>query len=647
MNRYNLYKSFGEIDDELLQRSENSSVKTRKAAYARLVPMAACICLLLAVSILPWIFKDGTPGSVDQPAQNSDASPITGSPTSDTYSNLQELLSYLSLHDDHSDIRLEDATGADIPASANGKEPADSTAVVENTGVALDMSGEYSYHIGYNCVHISHLTESGAEHVGSIDTSAGAIFTCGERLFIISSRQAGSVDAGSDHSGPDLSVRTAIYDISDPVEPEFLGENIQAGELTGCWMWNGNLYLATSDGVCACGWSRLSDTEEYYPSLLRSGASIGWTDQDISILGEPTRIQYTAVTVVEGDTNRILEKHAFYGNILELSYGKDYIALTVAGETADWRENPVVYTFDGELNFTGKIDVAQALGVPGKNTLQDYIPQDGQYITISSISKSGDTYRFLGTLTALDGGSSTEYFMAATADTETGNIHADTLSADGYPRWIYTEIHWEDTRAIGCVGITSGNGSDAFKHETRFVFVDFSGLEPSFHESGITASYLDMSVGVSYGNPLGEFETLIPLGHGLYVRYSSPSEGPGGFDLFDFSESSNPKLIWRADASLSGDDAFEYVWHVYDNNTFGVLKILLGDEDFFRDVSLVWQVFSVGTDGTVTLESEIPIPGVIKTYLGADYQGALVFESGGCLWYAAENLQVPVYLGDV
>ena len=99
--------------------------------------------------------------------------------------------------------------------------------------------------------------------------------------------------------------------------------------------------------------------------------------------------------------------------------------------------------------------------------------------------------------------------------------------------------------------------------ETRFLFADFDGLDIAFHETELRADYLDSRVGTTYGNPLGNFNTLVSMGNGIYLRYLSHDKGPGGFNVYDFADSTAAKLLYSTDSSLSGTDAFDYVWYVY------------------------------------------------------------------------------------
>ncbi|MCH5333332.1 MAG: beta-propeller domain-containing protein [Agathobacter sp.] len=642
MNRKDLCSSFDQIDDDILERSEAAVKSGRKTVWMKWGAAAACLCLCLSAVIAQSYLRGSR--NPDVPPVGTDAPPVEpdrhpGNPenegnstlslkTSDTYANLGELLAYLSKHDDHRSDRQEGASSG-VPgiASDQGDGQLERKELVENTGVAVSTTGEYSYHIGEDAVYISRLDGGQTQNAGKIDGAAEGIFICSNNLLVIS-----QYASGDDPLSEEISTCVKIYDITVPQNPVLQDEYIQGGRLSACWMSGAALYLVTGDGVCACGWSRLKDPAEYYPSLIQNGKPVAWGDDDISILGEPTRVQYAAITAINGNSREVISKNALYGNILKLFYGADWLAATVAGETATARENPVVYTFDPELKFAGKINTAQIMNAPEKNVLEDYVPQNGKYLSIVSVAKHDGIYRMLGTYASLDEAGTASYFMALTADAETGETGSKLLGAESYPNSIFTEVLWEKDRAVACVGTT--------KIETRFLFAEFHGLEVSFHENELTADYLGGRVGVSYGNPLDQFRTLIPMGNGIYVRYSNFAEGPGGFDVFDFSDSSAPLCLYRASNSLSGDDAFDYVWYVYDEHTFGTLKVLLGAEDYLRNVNLSWCVYTVDTsdETTIALKSETSLDKEIRTYIGADVLGYAVFHVGNDVYYITREM---------
>lgn len=557
--------------------------------------------------------------------------------TSDRYRSLPELLAWLSEHEVH-DNRMSDGPGeVDVPAAR--QEAADEAALTENTGVALSADGRYAYHLEAEEVVISRLDGTETRRVSALPLSASAVFSWDNTLFLLSGDPGGVAELADEPS-----VRVCLYDISAPETPMLREVYRQRGSLTACFLRGGELCFVTRDGVCACGWSRLSDPSGYYPSLTRQGEALSWGDEEIAILGAPSRVQYCAVTVLDGDSGTVKAKTALYGDILKLFYGADWLAVTVAAETEAGRENPAVYTFDAALRFTGSIRPATILNVAETNPSVDWMPQDGTYLSLVSVSKAGDVYRLLGSCWERRAGQQSASFLAMAANPVTGEAQAALLPAEDYPGGSYTEILWEANRALACVGVTQKVLSPGLHQETRLLFVELDGLDIRFYENELRADDLNGRLGVTYGNPLGLFRPLIPLGDGIYARYTGPSDQPGGFEVYDFSDSAAPRKLSTGNVRSDGE-ALDYLWYVYGPQRFGTLVVKLGPADTFRNVSLSWRVCTVRSDGTLEVERDVPLGGTVKTFLGADSLGLSVFPAGGQLYCVAPHLAAPVPLG--
>jgi len=503
VNKEYIVDAMGRIDEDLIEGVEKLRQRKRETKKPWIKWIAACICLAVMAAVL--IIIDANGNNHEQPsAGDNEQSFILSEKTSDTYNSLPELLEYLSRHDYHDDRKLDASSGTNISIESGAAE---SPKLIENTGVVVHYSGEYAYHIGDGKVYISRLQGADPLNAGAIDVAASGLFICNENLFVLS-----QFESGGDELNPEISVQVRIYDISLPTEPVLKDEYVQLGGLTACWMVGADIYLVTGDGVCACGWSRLDDNTGYYPALTHNGEQVVWGDDDISILGEPTRVQYSAITVINGNSCEVAGKEALYGDILKLFYGEDWITATVAAETEEYRDNPSVYTFDGSLNFTGKVNTAELLNVPERNKIKNGILQNGDHIGIVSVTKYDGVYRMLGTYTNKDDG----FFVAIAADSETGEVGVQLFTAgENYPYSSFTEILWERNRAIICVGIINNALTSDMEQKTRFIFAEYDGVDVSFYESELTADYMDGRGGTSYGSPLDEFVALIPMRQGI------------------------------------------------------------------------------------------------------------------------------------
>ncbi len=619
-----------------IEAADNMSPKAKPLWRKR--PVAAACIALAAIVILYFVYPAQLPTSIyyDSSQNGSGQEIVISQSTSDVYSDLWQLLADLSVNENHDgDSQTEAVLKNTSCFGSNGDVEEEKNSLVENTGVALSNNGTYAYHIGENAVQISLLNGEQTSPVGSINVLADGIFVCNNTLLVVSQFASGNNELTMQYQ-----VSIGLYDITEPQKPVLMEEYTQLGQLTACWMVNAELYVVTNDGICACGWSRREGTSPYYPQLSRNGQILPWNEENISILGEPTRLQYTAITVINGNSREVVHQQALYGDIQQLFYGENYIAATVAGKNTNAGKNPEIYIFDGHLQFIGKINATKIIETATQNQLQASPWQNDYQLQIVSLTQWNGIYRILGSYSNGQEKNGSSWLMAIAADMQTGQSGLALLSAAEYPQAAFTEILWEENRAIACVRTVQAISSAEVNQETRFLFVEFDGLHVQFYETELQADYLNGRVGCSYGNPLGNFATLIPMGNGIYLRYCHLAEGPGGFDVFDFSDSAAAKLIYRSDASLSGKDAFDYIWYVYDNQTFGTLKVLLGDEDYFRDVRLSWCVYKLEIDHGVnlSLQKEYPLQGEIKTFFGADDIGFSLFTTGKTLYYVMENM---------
>lgn len=596
--------------------------RSKKRRFIKWVAAAACFAAVAAISL--QFFEREEPPVIIRPSENEfeEETPVPEKPTSESYESLPELLEYLGLNEIHgtedSFIEIKGSEESYVTAEAEGIE------ITVQSSFAVNMTGEYAFHSGEDFVYITKLGEGKTENAGKIKGGADAVFVINEKLVLISENSS-----GKEKPERETSTRIRFFDISSPEEPVLSDEFVQKGALSACWLSGADIYTVTGEGVCACGFSRLDDPAGYYPSLSKNGGKIAWGDEDISILGTPERVYYSAVTVINGNNAEIAEKEAFYGNIEKIFYGAEWVAAAVCEGEKGASE---VYAFGPDLGFCGKTDISEAFGDSGKTP---------EYSDAISVTEENGIFRIIGMHYDTEGNAA---LSAVSTDTQSEETFAEILTLEDYSGASVTEIQYNDNGAIICLGRTENRDNTGISLSAGFVFAEFSGSETKFHKSEITADYLNMQVGTSYGNPFGAFETLIPMGNGIFVRFSDPDEGPGGFDIFDFSSPENPLHIYDAEESLSGDDSFDYISHVYDEKTFGVLKVIHGEEVFFRDAGLSWCVFSLGEEPELLYE--YPLEEDIPFYAGADSVGFGIFEAKGNLYYVMRDSECAKPLGE-
>lgn len=613
MKREDLLRAVGGLSDDLVSAAAPGASQ-RRSNLPRWGALAACLCLIAAGALALSLRWGPTPGPLDPtvgpsrtpgtpgPAVTAGVQPGRTAATSETYGSLEELLAYLSKHDDHS--------------SRDSKQGGSAGDAVRDTAgyTAVEKDG-YAYHLahrdGSGALRVSRLGEQ-VETLDSIELNADLLFLWGDRL------------AAVGHSVPSVAADdpsrawVKLYGLSDPAHPVLEREFSLLGGLAACWQDAGSLYLAAEDGVCACGYSRLSDPAGYLPRLEQDGQEVLWGEDEISILGEPTRVQYTAAARIDLETGELVGKRAFYGDVEGIYHGAGWLALVTGGCTQNDLLRPQAYAFSEGFSFDGKLDTAALLGLSSAERLKDGSMPDGSYPCIVSVSRTGDVLRALGYVTRQEGGAHSTSLLAAAADLSSGEFSCALLSVERFFR--IGDLQWEEDRAL--LWVTTLD--DALDKTDRLYFARFDGPQAEvLTGSGITCDSVDgVDMMYSYGSPLGWLETAIPLGDGRYLRYNGV---PDGLDLYDLS-GETPALLRRSAAGLEDGGRFEFQWEVYDENTVGILTVWPNGNGEYRNVSFRWDVYDVKGD-SLTLLSRTPVSGGELTGL----------EHGGQHWLAGRD----------
>lgn len=584
MNREDLYEGFKDIDDDILERSEQMAKGKKKSPWVRWGAMAACICLVVAGAVGVHFWRGNQtipPTPVDPIIIPPDDSGLTAiMATSDTYQTLNELLEYLSTNDYHaSTLSADGGNGA-------GNISATSQQLVE--GKRLAACDGYAYHAGRGQVHISELDSQSP--IGSIDFEAEQIFVCGDRLVLVDSFVSGGSEIDEE-----ISACVRLYDLNDPKAPKLMDEFVQLGSIIACYVSGDDLFLLTADGVCACGWSRLDDTDDYVPALSKNGAAVTWPDEEICILGEPTSVQYVAATQINVKTGEVANKQAFYGDIAEVFYGAGWLAITTQTRTEQVALHPDIYTFStgSGYAYTGKISTASLLGLDSGVKMSDGTLPAGNYPYVKAVTQVDGVYRIIGEYVTVNGGNGSTQLLALTANMAEGESNYELIGLDNGLRFDLDDLLWESDRAIATVSTTELFDNDV-KVEAQFIFAEFSGMDVSLSCSGIRADAVSGVDGIfDLGDPFGELETLIPMGNGIYLRYN---ETPDGLDIYDFSDSDAPQQIYDSLGDIPTDCRFEFTWEVYGKNIFGIMVVTPDENGEYRNATFSWNIYAVDVE---------------------------------------------------
>jgi len=585
MKKDELFEIIGDISSRHIE-----GAKKQKSAgvWKKWAAMAACLCIVVAAAFMITLrVPDDRKDAAKEPDYTADdCIPENGHlmqnyKTSETYGSLEELLSHLSRNDYHG--RTLDSNGGSSNVSSNG----DSVTL----GSAAASSNGYVYRVADGYVEILSLD---SEVKGYVNYGASELFISGDTLILKSGRTVG------DELNYDSYSVVRIFELTDPVNPELRYEYEQKGELTACYLAGDKLYLLTSDGVCACGYSRYSDLSEYEPSLTVNGEEKSWNDwndDDVYILGEPTSVNYVAATVFDVAAGSITEKHAFYGDIDEVFFGEDWLAISVQSVTEKVITQPEVYTFDESLTYTGKLDIAEITGVEKEHKFSNGTLADGMYLELTSVFKSGDFYRAIGTWTQIENGENVQNLFAVTANLTTGIAKHNEIYTEN-DVFSIDDIYWEDSRAIICV---SAFDLETAEYSNKFIVAEFNGEIIDLYMRDFTT---DPVSGVenyyAYGSPYGEIKTLIPLENGMYLRFNGI---PNGFDIFDFSDM---KLVYRSDGEIADDERFDFIWRKFNDNIFGVMHMKMGEGEEIRETEFSYRIYRVdpNSDTPFTLLNE-------------------------------------------
>lgn len=94
MNRKDLYHSFNEVDDEILERSESAPQRKTKPAWPKWAAVAACLCLVIIGAVALPMLKQN-PGNDTKDPNSGD---ITEAPNSSVYPyNDTKVLDYIGM----------------------------------------------------------------------------------------------------------------------------------------------------------------------------------------------------------------------------------------------------------------------------------------------------------------------------------------------------------------------------------------------------------------------------------------------------------------------------------------------------------------------------------------------------------------------
>lgn len=528
---------------------------------------------------------DGPTVDIDGPTDTDNAWSWTR--PSDTYSSLTELLDYLRLHDNHGGAESNDGYKGGFSTAHAAMEGSD-TVSWKNT--VYQLNHDTAKWVGIY---------QGGTLIGTVQAPADYLFISDGQLITV-----GAEYYSGDELDPVYCVRVGIFDLSDPAHPQKLDAFTQLGDLTACWLSGGKLYLLTDDGVCACGYSRFSNLEDYKPQLYHGEKQIPWPEEDICILGAPTRVSYVAAACIDVKTSEVICKQAIYGVIEDVFFGPDWLALVASSAPESGYTFQDVYTFDGSLAYTGRCRVAEEFGMEEMQTRPEGEGQEpfcpGQRPEIKAVSKAGNIWRIIGTVFLPDGSTWSRDLFAMIFDPESGGTAGSILTLPEQ-QFEIDDVLWEEDRAIISAGFVR---FEPFEQGTRLAFAEFEdtgfGTSIDLFSSDIIC---DRVTGIenmySYGSPLGWIRPFIPLSGGWYLRYNGT---PNGFDLYDLSRNRSPVCIYKSEGDIPEGCRLDFDYRVlYSDGAASsvAVKLITPKDGDYRQPDYNWCIFSVDKERPV------------------------------------------------
>ena len=655
MNEKELFEAFSDIDDELIERSEKKT-KARKMNFLKFLIPAACICLVTAVAIPVF---NSLPDSGSSPSDVIKDAEDNAFP--DSYKNLAELLEAVSKTEEHNSMIMD----SDIPFDLKTDSATDNgISKLQNcAGAALTKDKGYSFHIkefsytfgefdySIRRINITKINGNNSELIGYIPIDSGALMIYGDYLITKGAAFYEEAESKDEFFSQQVSCSYAIYDISNPEKPVLMHVFTQSGRTSECWMVGERLYIVSGDGVCACGYGS-DNPQKYYPFLKKDNKDINWDDEDITIVGKPDRVYYTAISIIDVTSGEVIEKEATYGAGSELFYGEDWIASSYAEPSGDGHSgNIFLCLFDGNFKFTEKINITKAASLDSKIKWDNKDKISGDSSSVVSVKRIENEYRIILESSHYENGwKASQSVIALSVDTDKDTSSCDRyeiVTEEGTILTFYnvTEILWERDRAVIVTALTRYTDEISDNTVASFVFADFGNGTVAVHGNELTADYPNSRFG-EYGNVyFGELNSLIPMGNGIYLKHAyhdkETSYSPDGFDIFDFSDSASPKQLYKAEGRITEKAGFDFFFHVYDSNTFGVLDVAYGKDTYFRNVTLRWTIYDIDVNSnqpfTKISQTEID---TAKFFNGVGSYDHTLFTVNDVLYYASENGEI-------
>lgn len=277
------------------------------------------------------------------------------------YKTLDELLEHLGISKDdvadgnHSDFHLE------IEKHFGDKFEKD-----------LVTYGSYVYKIVGDKVLVTKINNMSGEIINEIEGNANHL-TIAKDMLIVRDEYTYINERYEDNPSPTY----RIYDLSTPDKPKLSNTYTFGSGSSDYAIVGEELWLLSWDGACGCGY----ENGFYEPKIMMDDETIIWSDEEVTILGEPSVIQYVAITKINIGTGKIVEKQVYYGEISKVIWSENWMVVDV--DPMGKKGAFYVYDMDKIDAAKGKLDI---------DDISENIAKSGWYKLSDAVVENGKVY---------------------------------------------------------------------------------------------------------------------------------------------------------------------------------------------------------------------------------------------------------------
>lgn len=563
----------------------STRINKKRAAIIGIIAAAVCAAVVSVALSIGVSRRDSVNISYTPPA------------TSDKYKSLTELLDDLK----DNEIAVQTMGQSSSELKIFGADNIINAAVVGDTACSFNKEATR-----INCYDLSSGSD---EPTGYIDDSGMAMLSCCDRLVVMGSTRTG------DLMSEDYESYAKSYSLHGGKASESSECFKVDCSMDAAFVYNDLVYMVCHKTKRAADY--MGNNDQYMPQITSHGELISFTEDEISILGEPKTMTYTTVIAYDPAKDSIRFKGLYYGDVKSLFLDGDGIMLETQFSDPESIFTPSsLYCFNkSDLHYRGSLSCADIFGIE-KQTSAASLDTNGvdiAYIKSANLHTNDgvNIIRVIGVKCYYKGLTEQkrrEELFALSFNLETGSTEYTTLLPYENSSIIIDEATWEAER---CIVTLSSWDNASYSKRMSFVFADFEKDIPNLIQSDVKVKDVN-GVDMIYGGAtlFGWHEAMVPLGNGRYLRYTDTSNC---LDLYDLSDSSNARLVAEGLAPI-GDDRFEFHNLLYpDGEHIGIAVIKKGGKGSeYRDASIVWRVYRIDGD-SLTEEAETPISSLYRS----------------------------------